>query len=588
MPRASRAKKAIQQAPIAVDSYSNPPARIGTGTPNLVNTGNYPLVRLTEQYPLILSLYRSSWIVRKIIDSVSNDKFKNFPVLDSEITPAEIAEFNRVIQKTKTVQRLRSADKWGRLFGGAAALMVIDGHDDLMEPLVVDDVEVGSYKGLIALDRWSGIIPGPEINSDINDPESFGLPTYYTCIMDAGNVNVHHSRIIRFTGRELPQWEVQVELYWGMSEVEIIFDELKKRDYSSWNIVSLLTRAQVLTISEPQLATLMSGLGGSNDAYNQFVTRMAAMSEQMNNQGLMVLGKDGKLDSKSYGFGGISDVYHEFMKDLAASTGIPYEVLFGREGGMGSGGELGNNGGSSLQLYDNMIEEKRTSEANPVIDKLLPVICMSVFGEVPEDLAYHWTPIRAISERERSDLGKSLVESVLMAYNADLVTKKEARKELAQQSGTNGLFSNITEESIAGTPDLYASEVLMGNEPFEMGEQGEEAGGVEVGEKAKSGKKEPKGTREGENVPVESKPIGVESLQWHKSKRITHPNEVQRTRGSGGDRGTAGAGTSTNSKSLRQTVQHSLKHLTKKPKKVARDEAICVACEYGDCAVHEE
>ena len=56
--------------------------------------------------------------------------------------------------------------------------------------------------------------------------------------------------------------------------VEIVFDELRKRDYSSWNIVSLLTRAQILSIEEPQLATLMSGAGGSNKAYQSFAQRM--------------------------------------------------------------------------------------------------------------------------------------------------------------------------------------------------------------------------------------------------------------------------------------------------------------------------
>src|SRR3974390_147382 len=157
---------------------------------------------------------------------------------------------------------------------------------------------------------------------------------------------------------------------------------------------------------------------------------MQSISEQMNNQGLLILGKDGKLEQKTYSFGGISEVYHEFMKDLAASTGIPYEIIFGREAGAGAF-DNGGSGVSAIQLYDNFIDEKRVSEANPVIDKLLPILCMSVFGEVLDDLMYHWNPIRAINDKERSDLGKSLVESVLMAYNADLITKKEARKELA-------------------------------------------------------------------------------------------------------------------------------------------------------------
>jgi hypothetical protein len=622
---------------IAIDSYSNYQARLGDGQPNQTQTGYYPIVRLTEDYPLILSLYRSSWVVRRVIDTVATDMFKSFPVLDAELDSMQIRAFNKVIGATRTIPRLRSACKWGRLFGGAAGIIIIDGDDDLSKPLEVDNVTVGSFRGIIPLDRWSGIIAGPEINNDINDPDGFGLPSYYNCVMDAGSVEVHHSRVLRFTGRELPQWEVQTELYWGMSEVEVIFDELRKRDYSSWNIVSLLTRSQVLSISEPQLAAMMSGANASNKSYNDFVERMQSISEQMNNQGLLILGKDGKLEQKTYSFGGISDVYHEFMKDLAASTGIPYEIIFGREAG-GGAFDNGGSGMSAIQLYDNFIDEKRISEANPVIDKLLPILCMSVFGEVPDDLMYHWNPIRAINDKERSDLGKSLVESVLMAYNADLITKKEARKELAQQSGTNGLFSNITEESIAETPDTYASEAYagigMGAEgggagapppggapggagPMTLPPPGGPGGGMAGGAKLPSGGgggspappppptsgmgqgpptapkpvsgpgsgvapggSQPKkgawsktGYREGENIPIESKPIGVKSLLWHQSKRITNPSETHRqgslerikpALGSGGKTGSVGGQAAGTAKGLEQGLEHSAKHVMKK------------------------
>jgi phage-related protein (TIGR01555 family) len=535
------------------DTYSNQPARIGDFTPNQVNAGEYPLIRRTQNYPLILSLYRSSWIIRRIIDTVANDMYQSFPVLDSEITPKQIKLLSRLIKKTKVLSKLRTACKWGRLFGGAGAIMVIDGHDNLEEPLDLDDIELGSFKGLIPLDRWSGIIPGPEICSDINNPEGFGLPTYYTCVMDAGQVNIHASRILRFTGRELPQWEVQTELYWGMSEVEIIYDELKKRDYSSWNIVSLLTRAQVLSVEDPQLATLMSGAGGTNSAFNNFINRMEAISELLNNQGLLVLGKDGHLQQTSYSFGGISDVYHEFMKDIAAAAEMPYEIIFGREPGSGDGKE-------GVQLYNNLIEQRRNSEANPIIDQLLPVMAMSVWGKVPDDLDYHWAPITSKTEEENAGLAKSVVESVLMAYNADLVTKKEARKELSQFSGSNGMFSNITAASIASTPDIFASEIALQQQQQQMMMQNmsQPAEGTAPGGMPTIGG-QPNGTKRGETLPVESKPKGVQGLKWHASRRITgasvgNPNKGPDMQGK------------SSAKSLQQTVAHNVKHDMKKPK----------------------
>jgi phage-related protein (TIGR01555 family) len=473
--------------PIAIDSYSNPPSRLGAGTSNLAEQGGYPLVRITEDYPLILSLYRGSWIVRRVIETIPDDMLKTFPVLDSEINPDLLKRFDKIIRKTGTLGKLRQAAKWGRLFGGAAAIIVIAGHDDLSQPLELDDVEPGSYRGLIPLDRWSGIIPGPEINQDIEDTTNFGLPLYYNAIMDAGTTQIHHSRVMRFIGRDLPQWEKQVELYWGMSEVELIFDELRKRDYSSWNIVSLLTRAQIISVEEPQLANLMSGAGGSNEAYNNFVRRMESISTMLNNQGLLVLGKDGKLNQNSYTFGGIADTYHEFMKDLAAACQIPYEVLFGRESGLGSNGESG------LQLYYDMIEQKRGTDLDPQMDQLIPIIAMSAFGEIPDDLDHHWTPVRSMTEKERAELAKAMGDSIVAYFNADLMTKKEARLELQQSATVTGLGSNLTDEAVAATPDKYASELGGGEGGMPgMGGPGAMAGG-EPGEEEPDQPKPPGG-----------------------------------------------------------------------------------------------
>lgn len=463
----SRARKLPSEelTSVAADSYTNVPARMGNGTPNLVNSGTYPLVRITQDYPLILSLYRSSWIVRRVIDTMANDMWKTFPTLVTDLDAEYVKTFNKVVRKTATLARIRTGQKWGRLFGGGAAVIIIEGHDDLMQPLSLDDVEVGSYKGMIALDRWSGIVPGPEINDDYTDPFSFGLPEYYSCVMSNGNVNIHSSRVLRFCGRELPEWERQVELYWGMSEVELIFDELRKRDYSSWNIVSLLTRAQLLAITEPQLAPMMSGASASNKSFNNYIERMSQLSEGLNNNGLMLLGKDAQLHQTQYGFGGVSQIYYEFMKDLAAACEIPYEIIFGRETGLGSNSE------GSLQIYDNLINEKRISDCDPLMDKLIPIICQSTFGFVPDNLEHTWSPFRALSEEQRNNLARGATDAIIAAYNSDLLTKRESRTEMKRSSGVHGLFDSITLDAIQNTPDTYASETGMG-EAQVPGEEG--------------------------------------------------------------------------------------------------------------------
>ena len=162
------------------DSFTNSMARIGFGQPNLAEGADYPMVRYTNAYNLWNSVYRSNWIARKIVDIFPADMLKNWIKIISGLDPEGIDKINKTIRRTKTKEKLKLGLQWGRLYGGAAGVILIEGQDkNLEEPLDYDQIVPGSYKGLLILDRWSGIYPSIELIDDINDAD-FGLPKYYT------------------------------------------------------------------------------------------------------------------------------------------------------------------------------------------------------------------------------------------------------------------------------------------------------------------------------------------------------------------------------------------------------------------------
>src|SRR6185437_6378708 len=362
--------------------------------------------------------------------------------------------------------------KWGRLFGGAVALMVIDGVEDLSAPLDFDEILPGKYRGLIVLDRWSGVYPDSQLVTDINNPVEFGQPMFYKCDLQENgrSVLVHHSRLLRFIGRDLPSWEKQVQLYWGMSELELVFDELRKLDYTDWNIVSLISRAQIMVLKEPELAPMLSGLGASQKMLEQYVARLQAMSDSMSNQGLLTLGKDGSLENKQFGFSGLEGVLNLFLLNISGASEIPVSRLFGRTiTGLGQSGE------GDLQIYYDAADQKRQRELGPQIDKLYRVIAASTWGEVPDDLDYTFPPIRTMTDKDRSDLAKTNGETIIGAFNAGLIGRQTALKELKQLSETTEIFSNITDEMIeAASDDVEPGDVPMktgeGEDPLMRGE----------------------------------------------------------------------------------------------------------------------
>lgn len=452
------------------DAFQNQMARLGYDQPNLVEGAQYPNTRISFNYNLFNSMYRSSWIVRKIIDVIPSDMLKNWIKITSELEPANIKKIERCITRTNTKVKIKQGLKWARLYGGAIGLILIEGHDNLSEPLDYDFIMPDSYKGMLIFDRWTGVEPSFELVSNVNNTE-YGMPKYYNIDLNASNTNpgimlgkldessiikVHHSRVIRFEGRDLPFYEQQFENGWGESEIEIALEELKKRDNTSYNIASLIFLANIRVFKMNDLGQLLGA--GSQLAQQNLYQTLNAQNYLMSNMGMFVMDKDDDFVTEQYSFSGLNDIYESFMLDVAGATEMPVTKLFGRNpAGFNATGE------SDLIQYYETLEEKQESYLLPVINKLLPIICMSTLGAIPNDLEWEFNPCMSINNKDLADLAQNLASPIFDAYNNGIISKTVALKELRQQMDKTGMWSNITDEVINEAAEEQ-SENFMNNE----------------------------------------------------------------------------------------------------------------------------
>lgn len=451
------------------DYFSNSSARTGWGTPSLTEATEYNLVRLTYDYWLMITLYQNHWICRKIVDVPAQDMIRAWPTITSEIDPKDLARINKALRKTKTQSDLLQTLKWARLFGGAGALMVIDGQENILdEPLDLESIEIGAFRGLIPFDRWAGIMPSDNVCDDINRPLEFNLPEHYRIQSTNGakSFEVHASRILRFTGPAVPTPEYQAMNYWGISVLEPAFEEIRKRDNVSWNIVSLTFRANLIGMVFPELAQMLSGLGSSAKAAQSFYDRMMGINHLMSNQSMIMLPKEGDMKSISYGFSGLSEVLQQFQLDIAGASGIPVARLYGR-----TVSGLGQTGDGDERIYEEMIAAEQADRLLPQLDKLFPVICMSCLGEVPEDLDLKFPSVRVLDEKEKSDLAKSTSDSIVSVFNAGIINRPQALRELKQLSDATGVYTNLTDDDIDAADE---AEKLTSTLQLENGKQGKD------------------------------------------------------------------------------------------------------------------
>lgn len=430
----------------ALDAYSNPAANLGAGANNLVQTAGYVMQRFTWDYYTLNILFRDNWIAKAIIEKPANEMMKNGFEIQTQLDPDKVTKIMQVWTRTHTRERFLECLNWSRLYGGCLLIPMIADQPNMEEPLDYDTIMPDSYKGCFTVDRWCGVSPSLELVTDIDDPE-FGQPEYYIVTSAPMNkaIKIHHSRVIKMIGRKLPYWEEIVENYWGASELEHVYTELKKRDDTSANISFLIFLANIRVFS-------MEGLGqaitlGDQQALDNVYRTMQSMNRLMCNTGTFAIDKDDSFTTQQYSFTGINDVYESFMLDISGAAEIPIDKLFGRSPtGFNSGEE-------TLQNYYDTIQEKQESYVRPSLEKFIKIITMSVLGEIPDDMELVFNPVRRPSNMEKADLGQKQTQPILDAFQAGVVGKGTVLRELKQQTPVTNMWSNITDEMIQAADD---------------------------------------------------------------------------------------------------------------------------------------
>lgn len=422
------------------DAFSNPLFRLGWGSQSPLEATEYPLTRMTDNYALLNSLYRDNWVVQNVVGLMVDDMLREWYKLKGSYTPEALDALGKVERDTRLRERINEGLRWGRLYGGAAGLIMIDGLDDLSKPLDVDMIYPGSFKGLYILDRWQGITPNMELVFEGGDP----VPESYSITDAKGNtvVNVHHSRVVRFTGRDLPYLERVAEIYWGESEVEALYKDVVAHDNVSANMAALTFQANINTMEVKGLEQLFSI--GSTQAQRRFWNVMQAQSVLRSNFGTQLVEEGNKITNTQYTFTGLQEVYESMCLNLCGASHYPMTKLFGRSpAGMNATGE------SDLKNYYDYVDSQREAKLRPALQKLLPVLCMSAWGFVPDDLDFTFPPLWTPTATETAEIALKKAQAIRDTFQAGLFQADTAMQELKKLEEETGMFGAISDEEIS-------------------------------------------------------------------------------------------------------------------------------------------
>ena len=427
--------KPVQDTQIK-DSFQNFTSSLGIGSNNQISNSQYSLNPITRVRLSLELIYRGSWIAAAAVDLPSEDMCRTGISVDGLDTDNH-DQLQESISDLGIWASLTEAIKWARLYGGSCAYICIEGQDPAT-PLNLNTIDIGQFRGLMVLDRWQLSPSMPKLITDLGP--DFGLPEYYEIVADKSLsytwTRVHHTRMIRFIGIDLPFQQRITEMGWGESVIERIYDRLVAYDSCHTGAAQMCYKAHLRTLKIPDLRQIIAAGG---DQMAGVLAQVSMMRQMQSSEGITLLDGEDEFEAQSYTFAGLHEMLLAFGEQISGALQIPMVRLFGQEPG-----GLSSDGNSALHTYyDNLSKQQELRLRRP-LTRLLDIISRSKLGEpLPNGTRFRFNTLWQMEATEQSTVATSLTNCIIAAFNSGLIDSKTAQQELSDTAHTTGLFSTI-------------------------------------------------------------------------------------------------------------------------------------------------
>lgn len=441
----TRGSPAVSAA--TLDSFTNFAFKLGVGGDNASSTASYGFNPITRNRVMLEWIYRGSWIGGIAVDAVADDMTRAGIDYVTEIPPADTERLDRTMTAMGTWTSINDVIKWGRLYGGALGVVMIDGQD-MRTPLRVETVGPGQYRGIMVLDRW---MVEPSLEDLVTEMgPHIGLPKYYRVTQAAPamrGVAIHHSRVaIRHAGVSLPYQQALVENLWGLSVLERLYDRMIAFDSATAGAAQLVYKSYLRTLSVEGLREIVSAGGAPLNGLTSYVDMMRRFQGI---EGMTVIDAKDKFEVQGHSaFSGLSDALNQFSQQLSGALQIPLVRLFGQ-----SPGGLGSNGDSEMRTYYDHVNQQQMKMLHQGVTLMYKLGAQSLGIKLPPNFAIDFRSLWELTDSDKVNIAKTAGETVSAAVEGGLISQKTGLQELRQTSRVTGVFTNITKEMIDAADD---------------------------------------------------------------------------------------------------------------------------------------
>jgi len=352
-------------------------------------------------------LYSSDDIAAKMVDLIPDEGTREWVEIKStEEAEEEIANLKKESERLQIQKKYNKAWKWARNYGGAGVFLAVDdAQEDLREPLNIDSLR--EIKTLTVMSRWE--LQPHEINRDITS-ENFGFPETYLLTPRTARSDspiIHHSRIIRFDGVDLPRMVREQNDFWGDSVLNRFYNPLRNFNLAHDSLASMMQDYKLTILKIKNLADIIGS--GDKDKLKDRIQMMDLTKSVLGS--IVIDAEDEDFMNLTTSISGISDIIQEIDARLVAATGMPHTIILGE----GAAGQFNNSGQSEETNFKDMVAAQQEVILTKPIDRIFELIQLQkrgpFGGKVNQDISWNFKPLWQLDDKEVAEVRKIIAET---------------------------------------------------------------------------------------------------------------------------------------------------------------------------------
>jgi len=467
------------------DAYNNNELMLGESEA-FAGTDEYVITSLIYDWQKWTALFISSWIFNKAITRISSDMVGSgwaiIPVAKNE---SFLLKKNKLVKKKKieefdlspvysdmqeSLNDLITLVQWGKLYGGSIAVLLRD--DEKIEEYKneLTPFKQGTKIKLLVFDRWQQVASSNDLVGDVGSPD-FGDPTYYTVIMPgAGNVQFHHTRVLRFTNIKAPNILNPLLLGWGLPAGVIVLNEINRDERIRAMITALIGKFNLEIIKSSGIRAYMNGQMSATQEAN-LDRKLSLINKYRISNTTLIMDKDDVYERHDgANIAGLYQLIQEEARYVTGAFDMPQVLMFGdQQKG------LSGNVNDDLRLYENKLESDRNQLLRKVALKFTKWL-MILHGFNDVDFNIEFNSSLSLSLKEKLDEASKVVELYRGLVESGFYTKAQAISEMKTKRLWFGSSLGEGIEEDEGEPDemkdlidepTSSEEELASTEPFE-------------------------------------------------------------------------------------------------------------------------